>query len=52
MSQFGNYKNALLNEANKKPFVIKVNLVTLVRWVRKILKWRRQHIINSGKDVL
>jgi len=35
-----------------RPFVIKVNLVTLVKWVRKILKWRRQHQINHGKDVL
>ena len=34
-----------------KPFTIKVNLVTLAKWVRKILKWRRQHIINSNKDV-
>jgi len=34
-----------------KPFTIKVNLITLVKWVRKILKWRRQHIINQGKDV-
>jgi len=35
-----------------KPLTIKVNLVTLVKWVRKILKWRRQHQINHGKDVL
>lgn len=34
-----------------KPFTIKVNLVTLIKWVRKILKWRRQHQINHGKDV-
>jgi len=30
---------------------IKVNLVSLVKWIRKIQKWRRQNIINQGKDV-
>ena len=35
-----------------KPFTIKVNLVTLVKWAKKIWKWRRQHQINHGKDVL
>lgn len=31
---------------------IKVNLVTLVKWAKKIWKWRRKHQINHGKDVL
>jgi hypothetical protein len=35
----------------KPPFQIKVNLLTLIKWARKFLKWRRQHIINSNKDV-
>ena len=35
----------------KPPFTIKVNLVTLIKWAKKIWKWRRQHIINGVKDV-
>jgi hypothetical protein len=29
--------------------VIKVNIVALIKFVRKFLKWRRQQIINGGK---
>lgn len=29
---------------------IKVNLVSLVKFIRKFMKWRKQHLIN-GKDV-
>ena len=29
---------------------IKVNLVSLVKFVRKFMKWRKQHLIND-KDV-
>jgi hypothetical protein len=36
---------------NDQPFTIKVNLITLIKVTKKILKWRRQHIINSNKDV-
>ena len=36
----------------KKPLVIKVNIVSLIKFVRKFFKWRRQNIINSHKDVL
>ena len=30
---------------------IKVNLVSLVRFVKKFMKWRKQHLVNSDKDV-
>jgi len=33
-----------------KPFTIKVNLVTLAKWVRKILKWRRKKIVENNKE--
>jgi len=36
----------------KPPFVIKVNLITLIKWAKKIWRWRRKHQINQGKDVL
>jgi len=29
---------------------IKVNLVSLVKWIRKIQKWRRQNIINNNRE--
>jgi len=50
MSQYGNYKNALLDEAKKKPFVIKVNIAAAIRWAIKIWKWRRQNIINNNRE--
>jgi hypothetical protein len=28
---------------------IKVNIVAVVKFVKKFLKWRRQQIINGGK---
>jgi len=28
---------------------IKVNIVSLIKFVKKFLKWRRQQIINGGK---
>jgi hypothetical protein len=35
----------------KKPaFKFKVNIMTLIRWVRKLLKWRRQNIINNNRE--
>lgn len=30
---------------------IKVNLVSLVKLVKKFMKWRKQHLVNSDKDV-
>lgn len=30
---------------------IKVNVIALIKVVRKLLKWRRKHQINSQKDV-
>jgi hypothetical protein len=30
---------------------IKVNLVSLVKFARKIMKWKKQYLINSGKNV-
>jgi len=30
---------------------IKVNIVALVKFVKKFLKWRKQQIINNHKDV-
>ena len=36
----------------KPPFKIKVNVLTLIRWVRKYLKWRRKNILNRPNDVL
>jgi len=35
----------------KPPFVIKVNLVTLIKWARKIWKWRRKKLVNGKEDV-
>ena len=32
------------------PFKIKVNILTLIKWARKILKWRRQNIINNNRE--
>ena len=34
-----------------KPLVIKVNLVTLVKWVKKYLKWKRKKLVNGKEDV-
>jgi len=35
----------------KKPaFKFKVNIMNLIRWVRKLLKWRRQNIINNNRE--
>jgi len=34
----------------KPPFQIKVNLLTLIKWARKFLKWRRQNIINNNRE--
>jgi hypothetical protein len=28
---------------------IKVNIVSLIKFMKKFLKWRRQQIINGGK---
>ena len=37
----------------KPPFQIKVNLLTLIKWGRKIWKWRRKKVIeNNREDVL
>lgn len=29
---------------------IKVNVLTLIKWARKFLKWRRQNIINNNRE--
>ena len=34
----------------KPPFQIKVNLLTLIKWARKIWKWRRKKVIENNKE--
>ena len=29
---------------------IKVNLVSLIKWIRKIQKWRRKKIVENNKE--
>ncbi|MBN2843826.1 MAG: TIGR02594 family protein [Sedimentisphaerales bacterium] len=31
----------------KKPLTIKVNLISLIKFIRKVLRWRRQHLIHK-----
>ncbi len=44
-------KSYLLDLWDSGRLSIKVNVLALIRFVRKIMKWRRRWIINHGKNV-
>lgn len=39
----------ILGKLNK--ITIKVNVLALIRFARKIMKWRKRWLINHGKNV-
>lgn len=44
-------RSYLLGLWDSGKITIKVNVLALIRFVRKVMKWRKRWIINHGKNV-